>query len=609
MTFLLCSIVLSYWCISSTMNVSVCPCCAQQTVNTRFLIRHIGLRHAHERDFSITCGIDGCRQYFRVFSSFRRHVVRKHHYVLMPDCHPSMSENGESESTSSAQQQECTSLSAEHETVEMCSETSNLAVVKSFGLFCLKLKEKHGATDTVISSIVSSVTDLMKENLESFQQKIVKELKNYNVTIADNSELSTLLMSSEPSLPAACQTVLGTAENRLKYYSDNFKLVQPTEIHLGTNESGKLNTLAYVSICDTLTHWLSNSDMYHLVTSTSCDSTKTCLTDVHDGSLVTKFPTFLDRHCLQLLLYCDDFEVASPLGSKRGVHKLFAVYFSVLNMPLKCRSKLENLLLVLLVRSSYVTKYGLQVILMPLLNDLKDLQSAGIDVTVDGSQHHFTGRIALVCGDNLAANKLAGFTQNFTHGRICRFCMATRSDISALHLESLCTLRTPEMHASHLSAVLADKSMASAYGVVADCPLAVLNGFDVTLLFAPDVMHDLLEGVIPLTIKHMLRSIVTSTNDTSISVINSRMLKPPVKFGKIMYLPQPLTASAITGDGSVMGTASERWCLLRILPFLISLSDCSEAVSDTYLNLREIADILMARCVPKPLIAQLAVCI
>jgi len=28
-------------------------------------------------------------------------------------------------------------------------------------------------------------------------------------------------------------------------------------------------------------------------------------------------------------------------------------------------------------------------------------------------QHHFTGRIALVCGDNLAANKLAGFTHKF----------------------------------------------------------------------------------------------------------------------------------------------------------------------------------------------------
>ena len=69
-------------------------------------------------------------------------------------------------------------------------------------------------------------------------------------------------------------------------------------------------------------------------------------------------------------------------------------------MQLKCRSKLENLLLVLLVRSSYVTKYGLQFIMTPLLNELIDSQSAG---TVDGSQQHFTGRIASVCGDNLAA--------------------------------------------------------------------------------------------------------------------------------------------------------------------------------------------------------------
>jgi len=106
--------------------------------------------------------------------------------------------------------------------------------------------------------------------------------------------------------------------------------------------------------------------------------------------------------------------------------------------------------------------------------------------------------------------------------------MATRSDIRALHLKSLCTLRKPEMHAYHLSTVLADKSMASACGVVAECPLAVLNGFDMTTLFAPDVMHDLLEGVIPLTIKNVFRSTVTSTYDTSISITNNRMLSAEV---------------------------------------------------------------------------------
>ena len=130
---------------------------------------------------------------------------------------------------------------------------------------------------------------------------------------------------------------------------------------------------------------------------------ETCLSDVYDGSIATKCPAFLDRHCLQLLLYHDDFEVANHLGTKRGVQKRLAAYFTVLNMQLKCRSKLENLLIVLLVRSSCVTKYSLQFIMTPLLNELIDSQSAATDVSVDGSQHHFTGRIALVCGDNLAA--------------------------------------------------------------------------------------------------------------------------------------------------------------------------------------------------------------
>jgi len=35
------------------------------------------------------------------------------------------------------------------------------------------------------------------------------------------------------------------------------------------------------------------------------------------------------RHALQILLYYDDFETANPLGSKKGIHKLGCVYFTL----------------------------------------------------------------------------------------------------------------------------------------------------------------------------------------------------------------------------------------------------------------------------------------
>jgi len=228
------------------------------------------------------------------------------------------------------------------------------------------------------------------------------------------------------------------------------------------------------------------------------------------------------------LLYFDDFEGANPLGSKRGVHTMFAVYFTLLNLPMKYRSKIESMHLALLTKSCSVTKNGLDVILDPLINDLKLWQKTGVVATVNGMTYTLLGHVAFVRADNLAANQIAGFTQNFSHGRICRFCMASTDDISSLHLESLCKLRSAKVHDAQLSAVLADKSLSSVYGVVSSCPLTSLSDFDVTMSFAPDIMHDLLEGVVPLTIKYVLKAVLATSHET-LSGINDRMHSLPVK--------------------------------------------------------------------------------
>jgi len=116
------------------------------------------------------------------------------------------------------------------------------------------------------------------------------------------------------------------------------------------------------------------------------------------------------------LLYFDDFEGAKPLGSKRGVHTMFAVYFTLLNLPMKYRSKIESMHLALLTKSCSVTKNGLDVILDPLINDLKLWQKTGVVATVNGMTYTLLGHVAFVRADNLAANQIAGFTQNFSHG-------------------------------------------------------------------------------------------------------------------------------------------------------------------------------------------------
>lgn len=83
---------------------------------------------------------------------------------------------------------------------------------------------------------------------------------------------------------------------------------------------------------------------------------------------------------LQIQLYYDDFETANPLGSKLSVHKVGALYFVLRNLPPKLNSVLMNINLVALFHAEDVKKCGFDPILQPLIDDIKILESHGIDL-------------------------------------------------------------------------------------------------------------------------------------------------------------------------------------------------------------------------------------
>ena len=86
-----------------------------------------------------------------------------------------------------------------------------------------------------------------------------------------------------------------------------------------------------------------------------------CLEDLFcDGSYFKSNPLFSEQPTsLQVQLYYDDFETANPLGSKRGAHKVGALYFVLRNLPPKLNSALINIHLVALFHAEDVKKYGL----------------------------------------------------------------------------------------------------------------------------------------------------------------------------------------------------------------------------------------------------------
>ena len=133
-----------------------------------------------------------------------------------------------------------------------------------------------------------------------------------------------------------------------------------------------------------------NSDICKLLGETFVSKTD-IFEDFCDGSyfkthaLFSKQPT-----SLQIQMYYDDFETANPLGSKRGIHKIGALYFVLRNLPPKFNSAVMNNHLVALFHTEDVKKYGFDPILQPLINYIKTLESHGLDLPFSTEKVHGT---------------------------------------------------------------------------------------------------------------------------------------------------------------------------------------------------------------------------
>jgi hypothetical protein len=151
----------------------------------------------------------------------------------------------------------------------------------------------------------------------------------------------------------------------------------------------------------------------------------TTLQSYKDGSACKTSALFSsDSFSLRLHMYIDDFEVCNPIGSRRSVHKLTAMYYLLGNVDTKYWSQTSNVHLALLARTSLVKQHGLHIIFKPLIRDIQILETEGLTLHFNGALYKLKGSIATVSGDNLASHQIGGFRQSFSSGKCCRYCLA-----------------------------------------------------------------------------------------------------------------------------------------------------------------------------------------
>ncbi|XP_065893395.1 uncharacterized protein [Dysidea avara] len=338
--------------------------------------------------------------------------------------------------------------------------TDNSRVV---ALWLLKLKEVHGMPQSAMSTITEEVQTLFDSVIENIGCQIGTMMDS----AANMAEAKLLIHQHLYSATSRLFRGFQTPAQQLTYFRDNFNLVRPTKIKMGTRRIHRghgrkrrlkevTDTLVYVPLLKTLQMLLKDEGIYTEVQKGHTSTTPERLTDFCDGAHYFTHPLFNEHPtALQIFLYYDDVEVCNPLGSSKGKHKLAAFYFGLGNITPSKRSKLKGIQLLALCKSRTLKKYGMS-------------KENGYDlVTFNGPQKVF-GSLAVVIADNPASAALGGFKESASAQLPCRHCLGTAEEIKIHFDEDHFELRSSHTHETHLQAIDDDPSQSRECGLYPD---------------------------------------------------------------------------------------------------------------------------------------------
>ncbi|XP_036339979.1 uncharacterized protein LOC118749290, partial [Rhagoletis pomonella] len=458
--------------------------------------------------------------------------------------------------------------------VTYCSNNFNFedSIQASFSKFAKQLMAS-GIAETNVNKIFSSVEEIVANLFQKFEAFLKNRHSEVNCTI----------------LKETFHCFDSCVLSHIKNFSSNYKrsemykkdelYVEPVSKPLGgrwdikTNRSSDKSykhyvecTFQYVPIVDTISTLFKNKSFKNLY----YNKNHLCKDGVYVNYCCSKnykqstlFQS--NENALQIQLFYDEFEVVNPLGSKTGIHKIGAIYFSIRNLPYEYFSKLRNIYLVALffctdLKNEYT---DFNMILAPIVADLKYLEEDGINI--DGC--NIKGTLVTVAHDNLGANILSGFASSFRATYYCRICTMNRDKAqkSVVENSNLLRLQSEYNDLFNLNKDVIFIDLKESKGIKHFCKLNELRYFHIMDSNNVDLMHDVLEGAVPFVLKNFFKTAI------QMKYINLAEINSKIRFYNYGFLQKKNLCSQITVDrtGASLGlTASQNLCLISHFPFI-----------------------------------------
>ena len=145
------------------MEDFTCSMCYRFTATSvSAVLRHIGTVHAHQSNFEVVCGVNGCPRTYQNYHSFRKHIHRKHIDL---------------------QFSEASNVDVDDELDHDGSAVANCPIVvngsqlpvwnqRSAALFILKNKEVRQISQLHLSDLLSDVSMVVQQSVNSLTSQI-----------------------------------------------------------------------------------------------------------------------------------------------------------------------------------------------------------------------------------------------------------------------------------------------------------------------------------------------------------------------------------------------------------------------------------------------------
>lgn len=569
----------------------ICFVCNYEFDNIDFYLSHLTLFHNLKSQSNFNCTM--CPQTFQTIFTFKRHLLNKHknsvEVARLAESDPCSSHSFDlihnviDEDNPILANNNLNDLDDDEEEIDYIEPLGNdLNVKDSILQFILLMFGSMNLSRKHTMKILNFIKVIL---LNPLINKIEIELNKENSDLSDTIKLILQEFKSELN-------IFQSEYKFQSYLKENDLYTDPQEFFIDNSLNTENNATSNVSkgvilplkqnlkrffeLPNVLNKMINNLENLKLFDN---------IQHICQGSLWKHISEkFKGKIAIPYLLYQDDFEINNSLGSKTGVHKTSAFYMSFPLLPNSEISKLENIFVCYLNKSSNM-EHGSPKNYDKLCDILKDLEQNGINIQINGQETTVYFVLIAMIGDNLGIHTVLGLAKSFQANFYCRFCKLHRDEMRLQTTENKNLLRTAESYWQDI--FLDDVSLT---GLRSDSPFLSLQFFKVTENVGVDIMHDIFEGICHVELAMILKYFILDKQFLTLEVFNSR--KRNFQYHELDLKSKSVDVSLnhITKQKFKM-SASEMQCFIHYLPLMISdLVDKNDSVWKFLIILSELID-------------------